>query len=110
MLKRSHPLSRKQVASLSAMDVSNAFDQQSIVLPAGDQKIGKIECMDALVWSGDHPRHSIDRILNKIPEDLAYLLRRFLCSCPTLLLSSSDACLTLSRARQVGSSRSSWMV
>ncbi|MDE1178198.1 MAG: efflux RND transporter permease subunit [Edaphobacter sp.] len=30
---------------LSAMDVSNAFDQQSIVLPAGDQKIGKIDWM-----------------------------------------------------------------
>lgn len=30
---------------LSAMDVSNAFDEQSIVLPAGDQKIGKIDWM-----------------------------------------------------------------
>ncbi|MDE1154743.1 MAG: efflux RND transporter permease subunit [Acidobacteriaceae bacterium] len=36
---------RLQSHKLSAMDVSNAFDQQSIVLPAGDQKIGKIDWM-----------------------------------------------------------------
>jgi CzcA family heavy metal efflux pump len=30
---------------LSAMDVSNAFDTQNIVLPAGDQKIGKVDWM-----------------------------------------------------------------
>ncbi|WP_263408999.1 efflux RND transporter permease subunit [Terriglobus tenax] len=30
---------------LSAMDVSNMFDTQNIVLPAGDQKIGKIDWM-----------------------------------------------------------------